>query len=118
MVFSPSGHQNANNISEVWAMDIPNDLNKLLARLHEVTSNRRRTTETSESDPRPSAIEVDHFLSQYNFGSDATIEQLEISKEGAFEFYLFAVSNRLSDELSLLALWPQQNNQNYQAKTA
>ncbi len=99
-------------------MDIPNDLNKLLARLHEVTNNRRLTTETSASDPRPSAIEIDHFLSQYNFGADATIEQLEISKEGVFEFYLFAVSNRLSDELSLLALWPQQNRPSYQAKTA
>jgi hypothetical protein len=87
-------------------MDIPNDLNKLLARLKEVTSDAGRLPKTF--DPRPSAVEIEFFLSQYNFDGDAVIERIEIAKDGDFEFYLFAVSNRLTDDLSLLAMWPQQ----------
>lgn len=89
-------------------MDIPNDLNKLLARLKEVTSDASRLPEDSASGPRPSAVEIDFFLSQYHFETDSTIELIEISKDGVFEFYLFAVSNRLSEDLSLLAMWPTQ----------
>jgi len=88
-------------------MDIPNDLNKLLARLKEVTSDASRTSETWASGPRPSAVEIDFFLSQYHFDGDAVIESIEIAKDGVFEFYLFAVSNRSNDELSLLAMWPK-----------
>jgi hypothetical protein len=36
------------------------------------------------------------------------IEPIEIAKDGVFEFYLFAVSNRSNDDLSLLAMWPKQ----------
>jgi hypothetical protein len=89
-------------------MDIPNDLNKLLARLKEVTSDASRTPETWASGPRPSAVEIDFFLGQYHFDGDAVIESIEIAKDGVFEFYLFAVSNRLNDDLSLLAMWPKQ----------
>jgi len=89
-------------------MDIPNDLNRLLARLQQVTSDASRTTEASASGPRPSTVEIDFFLSQYEFSPDAAVEQIEISKDGVFEFYLFAVSNRFLDDLSLLAMWPKQ----------
>jgi hypothetical protein len=89
-------------------MDIPNDLNKLLARLKEVTSDTSRTPEAWASGPRPSAIEIDFFLSQYHFDTGAVIERIEISKDGVFEFYLFAVSSCLNDDLALLAMWPQQ----------
>ena len=88
-------------------MDVPNDLNKLLARLKEVTSDVSRMPETWAYGPRPSAVEIEFFLSQYHFDGDAVIESIEIAKDGVFEFYLFAVSNRLSDELSLLAMWPK-----------
>jgi hypothetical protein len=88
-------------------MDIPNDLNKLLARLKEVTTDTSRTREAWASGPRPSAVEVDFFLSQYHFDADAEIEPIEISKDGLFEFYLFAVSNRLNDDVALLAMWPK-----------
>jgi hypothetical protein len=88
-------------------MDIPNDLNRLLARLKEVTSETSRTREPWASGPRPSAVEIDFFLSQYHFDSDAEIEPIEVSKDGVFEFYMFAVSNRLHDDLSLLAMWPK-----------
>ena len=88
-------------------MDIPNDLNKLLARLKEVTTDTSRTPAAWASGPRPSAVEIDLFLAQYHFNADAEIEQIEISKDGVFEFYLFAVSNHLNDELSLLAMWPK-----------
>ena len=87
-------------------MDIPNDLNKLLSRLKQVTSEASPVTETWASGRRPSPSEIDFFLSQYSFGPDAMIERIEITKEGEFEFYMFAASNRFTDELSLLAMWP------------
>jgi hypothetical protein len=92
---------------EGQALDIPNDLNKLLARLQEVTRGTREATEIVASGPRPNAIEIDFFLSQYNFDPNAEVERVEISKDGVFEFYLFAVNNRATDETSLLAMWPK-----------
>jgi hypothetical protein len=89
-------------------MDTPNDLNKLLARLKEVTADTGRMCEAWGSGPRPSPVEIDFFLGQYHFDADAEIEPIEISKDGVFEFYLFAVSNRLHDDVSLLVMWPQQ----------
>ncbi len=88
-------------------MDIPNDLNKLLARLHEVTRGTGGAAEIVASGARPNAIEIDFFLSQYNFDPSSEVERVEISKDGVFEFYLFAVSNRATDEISLLAMWPK-----------
>jgi hypothetical protein len=89
------------------ALDIPNDLNKLLAQLREVTRGTSGATESVASGLRPNAIEIDFFLSQYNFDQNAEVERVEISKGGVFEFYLFAVSNRATDEMSLLAMWPK-----------
>jgi len=86
-------------------MDIPNDLNNLLARLKQVTSESNAVTETRASDPRPSASEIDFFLSQYNFDPGAIIEPIEITKDGEFQFYMFAASNRFTDDVSLLAMW-------------
>ena len=88
-----------------WAMDIPNDLNKLLAQLKQVTRDTSRMSETwASSGSRPTAAEIELFLSQHNFAPDAAIEQIEISNEGVFEFYLFSVSTRGNDGLSLLAM--------------
>ncbi len=90
-------------------MDIPNDLNKLLAQLKQVTRDTSRMSETSASSgSRPTAAEIELFLSQHNFEADAAIEQIEISNEGTFEFYMFSVSSRGSEDLSLLAMWPEQ----------
>jgi hypothetical protein len=89
------------------ALDIPNDLNKLLAQLRQVTRGTSGATEFVASGLRPNAIEIDFFLSQYNFDPNAEVERVEISKGGVFEFYLFAVSNRATDEMSLLAMWPK-----------
>jgi hypothetical protein len=91
-------------------MDIPNDLNKLLEQLKQGTSDTSRMSKTGvSSGSRPTASEIEHFLSQHNFEPDAAIELIEISNDGAFEFYMFAVSGRSSDALSLLAMWPEQN---------
>jgi hypothetical protein len=65
-------------------------------------------TEALASVIRPSAVEINFFLSQYHFDADTAIERIEISKDGVFEFYIFAVSNRFNDDLSLLAMWPTQ----------
>jgi hypothetical protein len=59
-----------------------------------------------ESGPRPSPGAIEVFLSQCNLDSDAMIERIDITKDGEFEFYMFAASNRLTDDLSLLAMWP------------
>jgi len=90
-------------------MDKPNDLNKMLAR-KQVTSDTSRMSEGGvSSGSRPTAAEIELFLSQHNFGPDAAIEQIEISNDGAFEFYMFSVSSRSSDGPSLLAMWPEQS---------
>jgi hypothetical protein len=91
-------------------MDIPNDLNKLIAQLKQVTSDTSRMSEGLESsDSRPSAAEIELFLSQHNFGPDATIEQIEISHDGAFEFYMFSVCSPSGEDLSLFVMWPKQH---------
>ena len=93
-----------------WAMDIPNDLNKLLAQFKQVTSGTGRVSESSvSSGSRPTASEIELFLRQHNFEPDAAVEQIEISNDGAFEFYMFSVSGRSGDDLSLLAMWPEQS---------
>jgi hypothetical protein len=90
-------------------MDIPNDLNKLLAQLKQVTRDTSRMTETwASSGSRPTAAEIELFLSQHNFAPDAAIEQIEISNEGVFECYLFSVSTGSNDGLSLLAMRAEQ----------
>ena len=91
-------------------MDEPNDLNKLPSQLKQMTRSISRVSEGGiSSDFRPSSAEIELFLSQHNFVADAGIEQIEISTDGAFEFYMFAVSDRSSDRLSLLAMWPEQS---------
>ena len=91
-------------------MDKPNDLNKLPSQLKQLTSSISRVSEGGvSSGSRPSPAEIEFFLRQHNFGPDAGIEQIEISTGGAFEFYMFAVSDPISDGLSLLAMWPEQS---------
>ena len=95
-------------------MDIPNDLNKLLAQLKQVTRDTSRMSGTwasSGASPglRPTAAEVEIFLRQHDFEPDAAIEQIEISNDGVFECYMFFVSSHGGDALSLLAMRPDQN---------
>ena len=91
-------------------MDIPNDLNKLLAQLKQVTRDTSRMSETwASSGSRPTAAEIELFLSQHNFAPDAAIEQIEISNEGVFECYLFSVIDGSNDGLSLLAMRAEQD---------
>ena len=88
-------------------MDKPNDLNKLPSQLKQKTRSISRVSEDGiSSDSRPSSAEIELFLSQHNFEPDAAIEQIEISNDGAFEFYMFAALNRFTGDLSLLAMWP------------
>jgi hypothetical protein len=91
-------------------MDIPNDLNKLLAQLKQVTRDTSRMNGTwASSGNRPTAAEVEIFLRQHDFEPGAAIEQIEISNDGVFECYMFFVSSRGGDALSLLAMRPDQN---------
>ena len=90
-------------------MDKPNDLNKLPFQLKQLTSSPIGSEGGTSSGSRPSPAEIELFLRQHNFGPDAGIEQIEISTDGAFEFYMFAVSNPSTDGLSLLAMWPEQS---------
>lgn len=86
-------------------MDIPNDLNNLRAQSKQVASEPSRLTEAHSYGPRPSESEVESFLGQYNFDADAMIERIEITKDGEFQFYMFAAANRFTNDLSLLAMW-------------
>jgi hypothetical protein len=87
-------------------MNIPNDLNELLAQLKQITSETSRVNETSASGPRTGPDPIDVFLSHCNLDSETMIERIEITKDGEFEFYMFAASNPFTDDVSLLAMWP------------
>ena len=55
---------------------------------------------------RPSASEIDLFLSQYNFEPDAIIEQFDIGQNDNFQFLMFAAYEATKDEISLFVHWP------------
>ncbi len=82
-------------------MDIPDDLNKLMAELKRVGT---KMSETGSNDRRPSASDTDQFLSQYGFGDDVVIERIEITEQGVFQFYLFAAWQPEAEELSLFQM--------------
>jgi hypothetical protein len=82
-------------------MDIPEELNKLMAELKRVTT---KDSETGPLDRRPSASEIDQFLSQYGFDEDVVLEQIEITEGGVFQFYLFAAWHPETEELSLFQM--------------
>jgi hypothetical protein len=82
-------------------MDTPEELNKLMAELKRVTT---KDSETGPLDRRPSASEIDQFLSQYGFDEDVVLEQIEITEGGVFQFYLFAAWHPETEELSLFQM--------------
>ena len=81
-------------------MDIPDELNKLMADLKRVTKG----SETGPLERRPSATDIDQFLSQYGFDEDVVLEQIEITERGVFQFYLFAAWQPETEELSLFQM--------------
>jgi hypothetical protein len=82
-------------------MDMPDELNKLMAELKQAT---RKESETGPLDRRPSASDTDQFLSQYGFDEEVVIERIEITEQGVFQFYLFAAWRPESEELSLFQM--------------
>jgi hypothetical protein len=82
-------------------MDIPDDLNKLMAEFKRVAT---KASETGSNDRRPSVSDIDRFLSQYGFADDVVIEQIEITEQGVFQFYLFAAWQPETEELSLFQM--------------
>ena len=82
-------------------MDIPDDLTKLMAELKRVTT---KNSETGPLERRPSATDIDQFLSQYGFDEDVVLEQIEITERGVFQFYLFAAWQPETEELSLFQM--------------
>jgi hypothetical protein len=82
-------------------MDMPDELNKLMAELKQAT---RKKSETGPLDGRPSASDIDQFLSQYGFDEDVVIERMEITDQGVFQFYLFAAWRPENEELSLFQM--------------
>jgi hypothetical protein len=85
-------------------MDIPDELNKLVAELKRVTT---KDSETGPLDRRPSATDIDQFLSQYGFGEDVVMERIEITEQDVFQFYLFAAWQPETEELSLFQMPPR-----------
>jgi hypothetical protein len=82
-------------------MEIPDDLNKLMAELKRVAT---KVSQTGSNDPRPSVSDTDGFLSQYGFDEDVVIERIEITERGVFQFYLFAAWQPETEELSLFQM--------------
>ncbi len=82
-------------------MDIPEELNKLMAELKRVTT---KDGDTGPLERRPSASEIDQFLSEYGFDEDVVLEQIEITEGGVFQFYLFAAWYPETEELSLFQM--------------
>jgi hypothetical protein len=82
-------------------MDIPDDLTKLMAELKRVSA---KASEMAQNDLRPSEGDTDQFLSQYGFAEDVIIEPIEITEKGVFQFYLFAVWQPETEELSLFQM--------------
>jgi hypothetical protein len=91
----------ASNPAGGGSMDIPDELNKLMAELKRVTT---KDSETVPLDRRPSATDIDQFLSQYGFGEDVVMERIEITEQGVFQFYLFAAWQPETEELSLFQM--------------
>jgi hypothetical protein len=83
------------------SMDIPDDLNKLMAELKRMAT---KVSEAGSNDPRPSVSDTDRFLSQYGFAEDVVIERIEITEQGRFQFYLFAAWQPQTEELSLFQM--------------
>jgi hypothetical protein len=88
-------------VQGVGDMDMPDELNKLMAELKQAT---RMGSETGRLDRRPSANDIDQFLSQYGFDEDVVVERIEITEQGVFQFYLFATWRPGSEELSLFQM--------------
>ena len=82
-------------------MDIPDELNKLMAELKRVTT---KESESGKMDRRPSAGDTDQFLSQYGFDDDVIIERIEITQGGVFQFFMFAAWRPQTEELSLFQM--------------
>jgi hypothetical protein len=82
-------------------MNIPDDLNKLMAELKRVAI---KAGEMGPNDRRPSESDTDQFLSQYGFAEDVVIERIEITEQGVFQFYLFAAWQPETQELSLFQM--------------
>jgi hypothetical protein len=82
-------------------MNIPDDLNKLMAELKRVAI---KASDMAPNDRRPSESEADQFLSQYGFAEDVVIERIEITEQGVFQFYLFAAWQPETEELSLFQM--------------
>ena len=82
-------------------MEIPEDLNKLMAELKRAAT---KVSETGSNNRRPSVSDTDRFLSQYGFADDVVIEQIEITEQGVFQFYLFAAWRPETEELSLFQM--------------
>jgi hypothetical protein len=86
---------------EGGSMDIPDELNRLMAELKQAT---KKASETGPLDRRPTASEIDQFLSQYGFDEDVVIERIEITDQDVFQFYLFAAWRPEGEELSLFQM--------------
>jgi len=63
-----------------------------------------KESDTRSNDRRPSERDRDRFLSQYGFADDVVIEQIEITEQGVFQFYLFAAWQPETEELSLFQM--------------
>jgi hypothetical protein len=72
-----------------------------MAELERVT---KKVSKTGSLERRPSAGEIDQILSQYGFRKGVLIEPIEITEQGVFQFYLFAVWQPETEELGFFQM--------------
>jgi hypothetical protein len=81
------------------------ELMRLIAQLNVLVQSPRK-----ELIVRPSASEIDRFLLNYSFElADVVIEKIEITKNGIFEFYMFAIWHKRDDDVRIVTMWPKEN---------
>jgi hypothetical protein len=81
-------------------MDMPDEVNRLMAELRRVTKG----SEGGSPHRQPSTSDIDQFLSKYGLDEDVVIERIEITEGGVFQFYMFAAWHPESGKLSLFQM--------------
>ena len=60
---------------------------------------------------KPSAAAQSRFLDAYQFPDDALVERIEITNNGLFEFFMFAVLLKGEETVYLIVMWPNEENE-------
>jgi hypothetical protein len=54
----------------------------------------------------PSAAEIDRFLHGYGFDDNILVEQIEVTQNETFQFFMFAALDKRTQEVRIIVMWP------------